>query len=379
VRYALEEVGLSLRNICFAAYAIKAALVMRSQRQHTASTIHKLIYISVGPSPFVAEQARAAYEELREQCPHDMPPAVWKTRVRQLEQVAAEAGQVQFVINPCSAVREARLVVINECSMVGKEIAHDLLASGKPTLSVADPVQLPPIGSGRAPFLTSRPDAVLTEVHQAADNPIIGLATMVQQGPPIPYGQFGDSGRKMRKGTLDACDLVEADQVICGLHQTRCRVNNILKRAAGFAEPLPIGGTEKIIWLKNQHALGIFNVQFLRLDEVEEGGELSFLAAVSCDDGDDLGPQELYAGHFLDHVRFDKDRSWRDQWLRRDLVEAGWGWAITAHNAQASGWPHVVVIQTGAATRSSDASGFTPRSRAPPTSSRSSAKGKCRC
>jgi exodeoxyribonuclease-5 len=359
--YALEELGLGLRSVAFAAFTMKAALVMRANGLRTASTIHKLIYTPVTPSPFAAEEARAEFEELREQCPDDMPPAVWKARVRQLEQAAADAGRVRFIINPFSDVRDARLVVIDECSMVGQELADDLLAFGKPVLNVGDPGQLPPIRGGeRAPFLTSRPDAMLTEIHrQAAESPIIALATKARLGLPIGYGDFGNGVRKVRKGTLDVSAYLDADQVLCGLHQTRRRVNNAMKRAAGYPEPLPTGDGEKIIALKNQHRLGIFNGQFLRLDEVEyrrsgggrgwraPDGELSISAAVFSDDGEALGEQEIYAGHFLDHVAYDKDRGWRDQWDKRGLVEADWGWVVTVHKSQGSGWPHVVVIDDG--------------------------------
>jgi exodeoxyribonuclease-5 len=133
--------------------------------------------------------------------------------------------------------------------------------------------------------------------------------------------------------------------VICGRPETRRRVNNAQKRAAGFREPLPTGDGEKIIALKNQNVLG--NGQFLRLDEVEANGDFAFSAAVFSDDGEDLGRQEIYAGHFLNHVQFDKVRRWRDQWKKRDLVEADWGWVITAHKAQGSGWRHVVVLDDG--------------------------------
>jgi hypothetical protein len=77
---------------------------------------------------------------------------------------------------------------------------------------------------------------------------------------------------------------------------------------------------------------------------------------------------DCYSGHFLDHVRFDKDRDWRDQWLKRDLVEADWGWVVTYHKAQGSGWSMSSSSTTaGGATRSSAAGGSTPPLPEPPT------------
>jgi exodeoxyribonuclease-5 len=189
---------------------------------------------------------------------------------------------------------------------------------------------------------------MLTEIHrQAAESPIIALATKARQGLPIPYGDYGDGVRRLRKGALDARAYLDADQVLCGLHETRRRTNNAMKRAAGYPEPLPTGDGEKIIALKNQYSRGVFNGQFLRLGEVAANGDFAFSAAVFSDDGEDLGEQQIYTGHFLDHVAFDKDRGWRDQWKKRDLVEADWGWVLSVHKSQGSGWGHVVVIDDG--------------------------------
>ena len=49
-------------------------------------------------------------------------------------------------------VRDAALIVLDEVSMVGDDMARDLLAFGKPILVLGDPGQLPPIkGEVRSP------------------------------------------------------------------------------------------------------------------------------------------------------------------------------------------------------------------------------------
>src|SRR5262249_39861808 len=159
---------------------------------------------------------------------------------------------------------------------------------------------------------------------------------MARLGQSITYGEYGAAVRKVRIGALDPAALLEADQVICGTHRTRRKTNVLLKETAGFDGPLPTGGGEKIIALKNQHALRIYNGQFIRLDKVVANGGVAFTAAVSSDDGEELGEQDLYAGHFLDHVAYDEDRGHRDERVKRHLVEADWGWAITCHKAQGS-------------------------------------------
>src|SRR5262249_56107314 len=62
---------------------------------------------------------------------------------------------------------KARLIVIDECSMVDAELARDLMSFGVPLLVLGDPAQLPPIQGGGF-FTDAEPDAMLTEVHRQA-------------------------------------------------------------------------------------------------------------------------------------------------------------------------------------------------------------------
>ena len=90
-------------------------------------------------------------------------------------------AQPAFTLNQFSPVKDAGLVVIDECSMVDDRMGQDLLSFGTKVLVLGDPAQLPPVrGSG---FFTDTetPDVMLTEIHrQAKDNPIIAMATKVR-------------------------------------------------------------------------------------------------------------------------------------------------------------------------------------------------------
>jgi exodeoxyribonuclease-5 len=141
--------------------------------------------------------------------------------------------------------------------------------------------------------------------------------------------------------------MLAADQVIVGTHARRRELNNLMKLAAGFPEPLPTGRGEKIIGLKNEHEHGLFNGQFVSLASIRPGGELFFEADIRTEDGDVLEGQPVYRGYFDDHVAYDKDRELRDCWVKRDLAETDWGWAITCHKAQGSGFGNVVVDDRG--------------------------------
>jgi exodeoxyribonuclease V len=215
-----------------------------------------------------------------------------------------------------------------------------LAAFGKAMPVIGDPGQLPPI-RGQSPFASQSSDAMLTEIHRrTAESPIIYLATLARRGERIPHGAFGSA---VRKHSLDPGDMLEADQVICATHKSRRLLNNAMKEAAGFPNPLPAGQGQKIIGHKNNHKLGIFNGQFLDLTYVGRHNWLRFTADITTEDGDRLEEQDICRGYFDDHVELDKDRESRDFFSRRGLVEVAWGWAITCHKAQESGWLHVIV------------------------------------
>ena len=55
----------------------------------------------------------------------------------------------------------------------------------------------------------------------------------------------------------------------------------------------------------------------------------------------------IYKGHFDDHVQRDPERDRRDHWIKKGLIEAVWGYAITCHKAQGSQWENVIVYDDG--------------------------------
>src|SRR5215831_12991442 len=114
-------------KVLFAAFTGKEACVMRSKGCPGAATIHSLIY-----------KARESGEEMPSFELWDEAPA-----------------------------SKARLIVIDECSMVDAELARDLMSFGVPLLVLGDPAQLPPIQGGGF-FTDAEPDAMLTEVIRRA-------------------------------------------------------------------------------------------------------------------------------------------------------------------------------------------------------------------
>jgi exodeoxyribonuclease-5 len=261
----------------------------------------------------------------------------------------------RFALNPDSDVRDCQLLVLDEVSMVGSDMAADVLSFGKPVLVFGDPGQLPPI-KGEGAFTDVTPDVMLTEIHrQAAESAIIRLATMARTHQQIPYGMHDQYVWKMSRNDVMPAQLLRGGQVICGRNATRLTLNNAMRREAGFSGNLPTGSAEKIICLKNDNQRGLINGMFVELDDVSElidwpdqkTGEVHQYCSAkvtSVDDGIVIGSElAIYPGHFLDHTEYDKDRLDRDWKFRKGLVEVTYGWAITCHKAQGSAWENVII------------------------------------
>src|SRR4051812_25813648 len=156
-------------KVAFAAFTGKAAMVMRAKGCFGASTIHSLIY-----------RARESGEETP-----------------------------SFDLWEDAPASKAKLIVIDECSMVDADLGRDLLSFGVPILVLGDPAQLPPI-SGGGFFTAEEPDMMLTEVHrQARDNPIIRLSMDVREGRGLEYGDFG-AVQVVERAALDPARVINA-------------------------------------------------------------------------------------------------------------------------------------------------------------------------
>ena len=119
--------------------------------------------------------------------------------IEAMRQAMSQMKKPRFALNPQSDAAHARLIVLDEVSMVGEDMARDLMSFGKPILVLGDPGQLPPI-KGEGAFTKDAPDVMLTEIHRQADeSAIIRLATMARQGEPIGFGQYDTFVWKMRK------------------------------------------------------------------------------------------------------------------------------------------------------------------------------------
>ena len=148
-----------------------------------------------------------------------------------------------------------KLIIVDESSMINEAVLRDLLSYGVKCLFCGDGAQLPPV-NGTCPLLENPHFTMQEIVRQAADNPIIQVATMARRNEPIPYGNYGDKVCVIRKNALSPLErkrlFLQADQILCGRNSTRNFINEEMRRYKGIPESelLPVEG-EKVICTLN--------------------------------------------------------------------------------------------------------------------------------
>lgn len=280
------------KRCIFAAYTGKAAHVL-NQKGCPAGTLHSLIY--------------------------------------QYEGVVN--GELMFGVNGACYLQDADLCIVDEYSMLDKEIVDDLLDQGCPVLFLGDPAQLPPI-SGDCPIV---PNHELTEIHrQAEGSPIIRAATKVRNGEKLRHCKDGDFNYVRRHEVKNLKSLMQKmDQVICGYNVTRKTINGMLMLNQGGDSMLPLAG-DKMICLKNARDVPLFNGLIgeatqdgFKPTHTSETYEIEFNGERCTAYYPDLLPEAAPLGR----AAYD-----------RGIQRFDYAYAITAHKAQGSEFDKLIVL-----------------------------------
>jgi len=285
-------------EVKFAAFTGKAALVMRNKGCDNASTIHSLIY-----------RARESGVE-----------------------------QPSFELWDDAPASKAKLIVIDECSMVDAELGRDLMSFECPLLVLGDPAQLPPI-QGAGFFTNCEPDAMLTEVHrQAQDDPIVRMSMDVREGRELDIGRYGES-EVVSRSELDPDRVMSADQVLVGRNNTRRSYNMRVRQKQNIEDPLPVAG-DKLVCLRNNRKKGLFNGALWTVKE--RGGRKTGIMTMRLLPDDETGTRGVKVS-----VRPECFSGGIEQidWARRKPYdEFDYGYVLTVHKAQGSQWDDVVLF-----------------------------------
>lgn len=288
-------------DVCFAAFTGKAALMMQRNGCEGASTFHQLIY----------------------------------------EHKRRFDGTFEFELNDASNAATAKLIVIDECSMVDAKIAKDLKSFKVPILVLGDPAQLPPI-EGAGYFINEEPDVMLTEIHrQAKESAVLRLATDVREGRALGFGTFGTS-RVIRSDEVDMPDFLAGDQILVGSNATRRGLNREIRGEIGFRSPWPEIG-DRLVCRRNDYNLGVLNGELFKAvsaatEQTSDPEKISF--RVRSDDFPDEAEKRITM-----HKEFFTGNDARLLALKRlSKRHFEYGYALTVHSAQGSQWNHVVIL-----------------------------------
>lgn len=241
-------------------------------------------------------------------------------------------------------------VVIDEASMVSTAHIEHIRRMCKVVVLVGDPHQLPPVendGGGLGVFNSADLTAELTEViRQAEGSPILELATEIRLRHEPDTATFAPSP------AAKLADAIRNDvQVICYTNETRKFVNYAARRALNRQSPAPEAGDKVVFGSTFNDGKGTLYpagtpALVLGFDAINDkdpwaGGFL----ALRLQDGTEVEVQMDMQAFYYDlaeAARPDPAPKFRTSKDARAAIN--YGYAITAHKAQGSEYPKVLVV-----------------------------------
>lgn len=332
IKFIVAALNLSQDDVAYITFTGKAAEVLRHKGCPNACTAHKLLYYS--------------------------------TRLKN--------GKFVFRPRPRGDI-QYKLIIVDEISMLPKELWDLLLSHKVPVIACGDPFQIPPIRSETDNHVLDNPHIFLDEVmRQAQDSEIIKFSMDVREGKNLPYFK-GKEVQILDEEEIGVAHYKWADQILCATNKTRQMINNTVRKSYGRGQEPEVG--DKLICLSNywdivdssgeaalvNGTLGYIEnfeydiieyhipsyrnrldkkVKVIRIrlktmtDEIFEDLTVDYNYLVNGKKS--LTPEEEYT------IR--KYNKLAENPVELPL-EFNWGYAITTHKAQGSQWSKVLVIE----------------------------------
>lgn len=378
--FIVDKLQLNIEDVAFTAPTGKASKVLKRKLleggiKAETKTIHSGIYLPKLEKAEVLEirlaNAISQYTEAErngdsmvyfgeDRISMDHLKEIIRLTKHDLDKAYVQIEGPNFQFNTKSKWLEKKLIICDEASMVGSEIAKDLRSLGIPILAIGDPGQLPPV-KDTAGFDLQNPDIFLSEIHrQALDNPIIWLSMKAREGNLLPMGKHGDTVNVIKRSQDNVTYDPDRDvQVIVGTNFNRWNVTTKLRNVLGYDSDAPMAG-EKLICCKNSTSNPtIVNGSMVTVTEAPQSlikGEASFV--LKYEDEDEIPRQSVvFQGLFEEHVAKKRDHFTADKKesfkARKKCEQFDWAWAITCHKSQGSSWPDVCVHDESGAFRES--------------------------
>lgn len=211
IKFIIAALDLEPEEVCYVAYTGKAAQVLKQKGCPNSFTVHKLLY-KAKPMP---------------------------------------NGTFKFEPKP-SLDDGLEVIIVDEVSMLPKEMWLRLLSHRIHVIACGDPFQLPPIDKDSDNHVLDHPHIFLDEImRQAYDSEIIRFSMWIREGKPI--NEFPASGQQVMfvKPEEIVTGMYDwADQILCATNAKRNAINMNMRQIKGFGPEPAVG--DKIISLRNQ-------------------------------------------------------------------------------------------------------------------------------
>lgn len=302
-------------SIAYCSYTGKASQVLRKKLEENKSLL---------PSDFVGTIHRLIYKAILDE---DDNVIGW-------EKIPIDAFEYD-------------LIIVDEASMVSRDIWEDLLSFKRPVLAVGDHGQLPPV-EGKFNLMAS-PILRLEEIYrQEKGNPIITISEIARKYGEIPDMEYGQGIKKFSRNSEDVQEFLseklgsydENTMVLVGYNHTRNKLNEGIRQMLEFESPKP-DVQDRVICLRNNAELGIFNGMLGNIQSIEKVSGADMLDYYQADilfDGED----EVF--HLpISIEQFGQRETLKD--VGRDINLFDFGYALTVHKAQGSQAERVILFE----------------------------------
>ena len=262
---------------------------------------------------------------------------------------------------------EYKVIIVDEVSMVPKQLMDLLFTHPVYVICLGDPFQLPPIDKNSDNGLLARPHVFLDEImRQAAESEIIQLATKIRHQENFSADMFtGKEVKIFNQNELNTGMLMWGDQVLVATNATRVKFNQAMRDQLGHGDKPEDG--DKVICLRNywddlsdagnplvNGTIGYLKnsfENFLQMPYWCSRREVPTIIANFISETD-----EDYGTFNMDKkliLQGEKTLDWKIEYrLNRSVktqhlvpYEFTYGYAITGHKAQGSQWENIVIYE----------------------------------
>ena len=248
--------------------------------------------------------------------------------------------------------------IIDEASMISKEIWEDLKSFNKPIIAAGDNFQLLPIGDKFNLLLN--PDFSLTEIHrQALQSPIIGLSNFIRNNGYIPRNTMFSNEVFSLPWKSNLCQNIWNNKImfdddnmilLCAFNTTRNSLNSTIRNKLGFENVIPYPG-EKVVCLVNNHFIKIMNGQtgkILWYMPTDYSDIYRFTIEINGEIYESLVSMKCF--NQVTYTMYDKDERKKHLKIAKqysfDAVDYfDYGYCISVHKSQGSEWDKVIVFE----------------------------------